>query len=107
MDTFESISQCWPKDWLPLDFPHARICAMNYDTGKSKRNNAFIYEQLSSIYLNLMKFLFFLDSDPYLWRPVWYPKKKRSSLATRAMKMIRVLVDNNIGANNRPIIWIG
>lgn len=54
-----------------------------------------------------MKFIFFLDADPYLWRPVWYPKKKRSSLATRAMKMIRVLVDNNIGANNRPIIWIG
>lgn len=27
------ISQCWPKDWLPLDFPSARVCAMNYDTG--------------------------------------------------------------------------
>lgn len=30
----DAISQCWPKDWLPLDFPNARICAMNYDTGK-------------------------------------------------------------------------
>lgn len=44
--------------------------------------------------------------DPYLWRPVWYASKKRSSLATRAMKMIRILVAHNIGVN-RPIIWIG
>lgn len=29
----KSISQCWPKDWLPLDFPTSRICAINYETG--------------------------------------------------------------------------
>lgn len=73
--TLESLSQCWPKDWLPIDFPTARVCAINYDT------------------------------DPHLWRPIWYPKRKRSSLATRSMKMIRILVDHKIGVN-RPIIWV-
>lgn len=74
--TFDSLSQCWPKDWLPIDFPTARVCAINYDT------------------------------DPHLWRPIWYPSTKRSSLAVRAMKMIRILVDHKIGIN-RPIIWVG
>lgn len=35
----DAISQCWPKDWLPIDFPNARICAMNYDTGENRPNN--------------------------------------------------------------------
>lgn len=61
---------------LFADFPTARVCAINYDT------------------------------DPHLWRPIWYPNKKRSSLATRAMKMIRILVEHKIGVN-RPIIWVG
>lgn len=74
--TLESLSQCWPKDWLPIDFPTARVTAINYDT------------------------------DPHLWRPIWYPSRKRSSLAIRAMKMIRILVEHNIGVN-RPIIWVG
>lgn len=74
--TLDSLSQCWPKDWLPLDFPTARVSALNYDT------------------------------DPHLWRPIWYPSLKRSSLATRAMKMIRILVEHKIGLN-RPIIWVG
>lgn len=72
----DSLSQCWPKDWLPLDFPTARICAINYDT------------------------------DPHLWRPIWYQSRKRSSLAIRAMKMIRILVEHKIGVD-RPIIWVG
>ncbi|XP_055320028.1 protein SERAC1 [Sitodiplosis mosellana] len=74
--TLESLSQCWPRDFLPQDFPTARICAINYDT------------------------------DPHLWRPIWYKSQKRSSLAIRAMKMIRILVEHNIGVN-RPIIWVG
>lgn len=74
--TIEQLSQCWPKDWLPLDFPTARVCAINYDT------------------------------DPHLWRPIWYESRKRSSLAIRAMKMIRILVDHKIGVE-RPIIWVG
>lgn len=74
--TLDSLSQCWPKDWLPLDFPTARVCAINYDT------------------------------DPHLWRPIWYKSRKRSSLAIRAMKMLRILVEQKIGVN-RPIIWVG
>lgn len=46
------------------------------------------------------------DTDPYLWRPIWYTSHKRSSLAMRAMKMIRILVEHSIGVN-RPIIWVG
>lgn len=74
--TGESISQCWPQDWLPLDCPNTRIIALNYDT------------------------------DPYLWRPIWVAKRKRSNLESRAKKMIRLLLDINVG-ENRPIIWAG
>lgn len=44
--------------------------------------------------------------DPYLWRPIWYSSQKSSSLAMRAMKMIRILVEQSVGVN-RPIIWVG
>lgn len=76
VDNINERSQCWPKDWLGADFPKARVCAINYDT------------------------------DPHLWRPIWYPSRKRSSLGARAMKMIRILVDHQIG-KGRPIIWVG
>lgn len=73
---FNAVSQCWPKDWLPLDCPNIRVSAINYDT------------------------------DPYLWRPVWYPKLKRSNLKARAYKMMEVLVEHRIGYQ-RPIVWVG
>lgn len=62
-------------DRLPVDFPTARVCAINYET------------------------------DPNLWRPIWYPSRQRSTLSMRAMKMIRILVEHDIGVN-RPIIWV-
>lgn len=61
---------------LPIDFPSARVLAINYDT------------------------------DPHLWRPIWRKSRKRSSLGDRAMKMIRILVDHQIGVQ-RPIVWVG
>lgn len=70
------ITECWPKDWLPHDCPNVRISAINYDT------------------------------DPYLWRPIWYPKRKRTNLMSRANKMIKLLVENGIG-DQRPIVWVG
>lgn len=72
----DSITECWPKDWLPYDCPNVRISAINYDT------------------------------DPYLWRPIWYPARKRTNLMSRANKMIKLLVENRIG-ENRPIVWVG
>lgn len=71
-----SLSECWPKDWLPLDCPNVRVSAINYDT------------------------------DPHLWRPVWYPKRTRTNLMVRASKMLKLLIANNVGVN-RPIIWVG
>lgn len=72
----DSITECWPKDWLPYDCPNVRISAINYDT------------------------------DPHLWRPIWYPSRKRTNLMSRANKMIKLLVENRIG-ENRPIVWVG
>lgn len=40
-------SLCWPKDWLKVDFPNARVISINY------------------------------TSDPYLWRPLWVKESKR------------------------------
>ena len=40
-------SPCWPRDWVRVDYPGARIISINY------------------------------TSDPYLWRPLWVKEIKR------------------------------
>lgn len=40
-------STCWPRDWIKVDFPGARVISINY------------------------------TSDPYLWRPLWIRENKR------------------------------
>lgn len=65
----KSLSECWPKDWLPIDFPNARISAINYDT------------------------------DPYLWGPLWVPRQYRTNLVHRANEMIKLLVKHRIGVD--------
>lgn len=37
----KEFTDCWPRDWLPLDCPYVRVIAISYST------------------------------DPYLWRPIW------------------------------------
>lgn len=63
----ESVSRCWPKDWLPKDCPGVRIIALNYTT------------------------------DPYLWRPVWISKRSRTSMGERGWEMIEHLVKLGVG----------
>ncbi|XP_048485890.1 uncharacterized protein LOC105388217 [Plutella xylostella] len=60
-------SPCWPKDWLQVDFPNARIISINY------------------------------TSDPYLWRPLWVKECKRLRLHERAEQMTRQLLDLGVG----------
>lgn len=43
----ECYSDCWPRDWIKMDFPGARVISINY------------------------------TSDPYLWRPLWIKENKR------------------------------
>lgn len=43
----ECYSPCWPKDWIKVDYPDARIISINY------------------------------TSDPHLWRPLWIKENKR------------------------------
>lgn len=40
-------SSCWPRDWIKVDHPGARVISINY------------------------------TSDPYLWRPLWIREIKR------------------------------
>ncbi|XP_073997810.1 protein SERAC1 isoform X2 [Rhodnius prolixus] len=68
-------SICWPKDWLPKDCPTARIIALNYTT------------------------------DPYLWRPFFFSKSKRTGMPERSWEMINNLLD--IGVGKHSIIWVG
>lgn len=63
----ESVSRCWPQDWLPQDCPGARVIALNYTT------------------------------DPYLWRPVWISKRCRTSMSERAWEMMDHLVNLGVG----------
>lgn len=63
----ESVSRCWPRDWLPQDCPGVRVIALNYTT------------------------------DPYLWRPVWISKHSRTSMSERAWEMMDNLIELGVG----------
>ncbi|XP_045506244.1 uncharacterized protein LOC123702510 isoform X2 [Colias croceus] len=60
-------STCWPRDWIKLDYPGARIISINY------------------------------TSDPYLWRPLWIKEIKRLRLHERAEQMTSQLLDLGVG----------
>lgn len=46
-EEIKEFTNCWPRDWLPLDCPYVRVIAISYST------------------------------DPYLWRPIWLNKSVR------------------------------
>lgn len=46
-EEIKEFTNCWPRDWLPLDCPYVRVIAISYST------------------------------DPYLWRPIWLRKPVR------------------------------
>lgn len=43
----KEFTNCWPRDWLPLDCPYVQVITISYST------------------------------DPYLWRPIWLSKPAR------------------------------
>ncbi|KAG6455831.1 hypothetical protein O3G_MSEX009428 [Manduca sexta] len=63
----ECYSTCWPKDWIKVDFPGARVISINY------------------------------TSDPYLWRPLWIRGNKRLRLHERADQMMAQLLAMGVG----------
>lgn len=46
-EEIKEFTNCWPRDWLPLDCPYVRVITISYST------------------------------DPYLWRPIWLRKPAR------------------------------
>ncbi|XP_053623486.1 uncharacterized protein LOC128682636 isoform X2 [Plodia interpunctella] len=60
-------STCWPRDWIKLDYPEARVISVNY------------------------------TSDPHLWRPLWVKGYKRLRLHERAEQMTRQLLALGVG----------
>lgn len=46
-EEIKEFTNCWPRDWLPLDCPYVRVITISYST------------------------------DPYLWRPIWLRKPVR------------------------------
>ncbi|XP_060809158.1 uncharacterized protein LOC106138972 [Amyelois transitella] len=63
----ECYSSCWPRDWIKVDYPEARVISINY------------------------------TSDPYLWRPLWVKESKRLRLHERAEQMTRQLLALGVG----------
>ncbi|XP_050545021.1 protein SERAC1 isoform X2 [Daktulosphaira vitifoliae] len=66
---FTDFTNCWPRDWLPLDCPYVRVITVSYST------------------------------DPYLWRPIWLKKSIRSSMKDRGYQMISLLRNFQLGHN--------
>ncbi|XP_073963920.1 uncharacterized protein [Choristoneura fumiferana] len=60
-------SSCWPRDWIKVDYPNARVISINY------------------------------TSDPHLWRPLWIKENKRLHLHERAEQMIEQLLALGVG----------
>ncbi|XP_013135840.1 PREDICTED: protein SERAC1 [Papilio polytes] len=60
-------SPCWPRDWIKIDYPGARVISINY------------------------------TSDPYLWRPLWIKESKRQRLHERAEQMMSQLLALGVG----------
>ncbi|XP_039762111.1 uncharacterized protein LOC120635225 isoform X2 [Pararge aegeria] len=60
-------SPCWPRDWIRVDYPGARVISVNY------------------------------TSDPYLWRPLWVKESKRLRLHERAEQMTSQLLELGVG----------
>lgn len=46
-EEIKEFTNCWPRDWLPLDCPYVRVITISYST------------------------------DPYLWRPIWFSTPAR------------------------------
>lgn len=51
----DMLSSCWPRDWIPIDHPGARVISLSYTT------------------------------DQYLWRPIWIKPYNRSVKVTFIM----------------------
>eukprot|EP01113_Clastostelium_recurvatum_P006291 TRINITY_DN12852_c0_g1_i10.p1 TRINITY_DN12852_c0_g1~~TRINITY_DN12852_c0_g1_i10.p1 ORF type:complete len:209 (-),score=35.39 TRINITY_DN12852_c0_g1_i10:484-1110(-) len=52
----EDASVCWPRDWLPHDFPHARILSVGYEVYLSKWfGNALPLVEQSSIMMHKLR----------------------------------------------------
>ncbi|KAL4120624.1 hypothetical protein QTP88_013282 [Uroleucon formosanum] len=63
----KEFTNCWPRDWLPLDCPYVRVITISYST------------------------------DPYLWRPIWLSKPVRTTMKDRGLEMISLLRNVHVG----------
>ncbi|VVC24484.1 Hypothetical protein CINCED_3A002711 [Cinara cedri] len=68
-EEIKEFTNCWPRDWLPLDCPYVRVITISYST------------------------------DPYLWRPIWFRKPDRTTMKDRGLEMISLLRDFDVGHN--------
>ncbi|XP_060853775.1 protein SERAC1 isoform X2 [Rhopalosiphum padi] len=66
-EEIKEFTNCWPRDWLPLDCPYVRVIAISYST------------------------------DPYLWRPIWLSKPDRTTMNDRGLEMISLLKNVHVG----------
>ncbi|XP_026819993.1 protein SERAC1 isoform X2 [Rhopalosiphum maidis] len=66
-EEIKEFTNCWPRDWLPLDCPYVRVIAISYST------------------------------DPYLWRPIWLSKPDRTTMKDRGLEMISLLKNVHVG----------
>ena len=79
-DKNDEYTYCWPMDWLPSDFPNIRVIGLNYETSLS---------EWSSSNNNTC------------------PCEKKGTLHNRSEELLQNLVASGVGANNRPVIWVG
>lgn len=78
-DVAEEYSYCWPMDWLPNDYPSARILGLNYETA--------ISEWYTDYHANC-------------------PCQKTGTLHNRSAAMLDELAASGVGQNGRPIVWV-
>lgn len=67
-------------DWLPVDHPGVRVLGVNYETA------------LSEWYVN---------------HHANCPCEKAGTLHNRAEELLHSLASSGVGANGRPVVWVG
>lgn len=78
-DLSEEYSYCWPKDWLPGDYPSVRVLGLNYETA---------------------------ISEWYTDYHATCPCQKTGTLHNRSAEMLNELAESGAGQGGRPIVWV-
>lgn len=80
-DLNENYTNCWPMEWLPEDYPNARIIGIDYTSAVSEWSSNFT--------------------------KVCPCEKEQGHIEVRAGSLLKRIARSDVGGDGRHIVWIG